>query len=192
MFSRLCKYLSALAFVLSLSVVASGTELPNLTGTWLLNEKLSDHHGSPQFPGGGGRPGNVGGTRGDLGHEPSAEEEQRMNQVRQENSMLEVYHDGIELNVTNGMDVSRLLFTDGREMTIWTPEGMAQAMASWDKRTLVVQWKTEDDVLSRLRRYTLSVDGLRLTVKEKRRLPDEDKYREITLIYDKKMPPKSQ
>ena len=46
--------------------------------------------------------------------------QQRLIRIQEEYARLEIYHDGIELNVTNGLDISRLLFTDGRRMNIWT------------------------------------------------------------------------
>jgi hypothetical protein len=133
--------------------------------------------------GGGGRGG--GGQGGGGAQQPSAQDQQKTNRLENELSRLEIFQEGIEMNVTNGLDISRLLFTDNRTMTIWTQRGEAKANAHWDGSTLIVQWKTSQDTMSRIRRYTLSDSGFRLTVTEKRRQPESDKYREMTLVYDK-------
>jgi len=197
-----------LFFVLTLASgglgLATENTTVNFTGQWILNTKLSDPiqparpeggrqqggmSGGGGGRGGGGRGGGGGGGRGShaggSGQQPSVQDQQRAVRMQQELSRLEIFQDGIELNVTNGMDISRLLYTDGRTMNIWTQRGEAQAIATWEDRTLTVQWKTRTETMSRLRRYSLSDNGLQLTVTEKRRLPKGDKYREMTLIYDK-------
>ncbi|MEN8007304.1 MAG: hypothetical protein ABFS42_09840 [Candidatus Krumholzibacteriota bacterium] len=140
--------------------------------------------------GGGGRGGGGrgGGGRGEGGSAPDQDRmvkaQQRMARLQEEYSRLEIFHDGIELNVTNGLDITRLLFTDGRQMNIWTQQGEARATATWQKQTLVVEWKTRQDTLSRIRYYTLSESGRRLTMTESRRLPGQDKTVKITMVYD--------
>jgi hypothetical protein len=185
---------------------------PNFTGNWALNKKRSDpiQPARPQGGksgggksgrgmsgsggrGGGGRSGGGGGMSGGGGHggggdaqQPSAQDQQKAMRLENELSRLEIFQEGIEMNVTNGLDISRLLFTDNRTMTIWTQRGEAKANAHWEGPTLIVQWKSGQDTMSRVRRYTLSESGFRLTVTEKRRLPGGDKYREMTLVYDKR------
>ena len=186
---------------------------PNLTGTWVLNEKESDDFpevlqqtsgsgqggldsGMGKGRGGGGR---GGGRRGDggqgggidkgggssSGHQDrQVRAQQKLARVQEEYSHLEIFHDGIELNVTNGLDISRLLFTDGRQMNIWTQQGEASATASWQDRTLVVSWKTSQDTMSRIRYYNLAEGGQQLTLTENRRLPGQAKTVEIELVYD--------
>lgn len=177
----------------------------NLTGKWILNEKLSDDfnkimqeaHGSDQRSpqggkqgggrrGGGGRGGGPGSGQqgGSEKGERQVKAQQRAARAGEEYSRLEIFHDGIELNVTNGLEISHLIFTDGRQMNIWTQNGEARATAIWQDQTLVVQWKTSQDTMSRIRRYTISDGGQRLTVTEARRLPNQDKAMEITLVYD--------
>ena len=82
------------------------------------------------------------------------------------------------------MALSRLLFTDGRRMNIWTQHGEANATASWREQTLVVEWKTGQDTMSRTRSYTLSGDGRQLIMTENRRLPGQDKTVKIRMVYD--------
>ena len=136
--------------------------------------------------GGGQGGGGQGGGMGDSGQDPSkaAKTQQRLARAREEYSRLEIFHDGIELNVTNGLDISRLLFTDGRQMNIWTQQGEAKATATWQKRTLIVEWKTRQDTMNRIRYYTLSEGGMQLTMTESRRLPGQDKTVKITMVYD--------
>lgn len=137
--------------------------------------------------GGGGGGGSHGGGMGDSGQDPSkaAKTQQRLARAREEYSRLEIFHDGIELNVTNGLDITRLLFTDGRQMNIWTQQGEAKATATWQKRTLIVEWKTRQDTMNRIRYYTLSEGGQQLTMTESRRLPGQDKTVKITMVYDR-------
>ncbi len=205
-----------LLLILSPSVLAAAEEAttdtgPNFTGNWVLNKKMSDpiQPARPQGGksggggggggggrgggGGGGRGGGGGGMSGGGGHggggggqQPSVQDQQKIMRLEKELSRMEIFHDGIEMNVTNGLDISRLIFTDNRTMTIWTQRGEAKANAHWEGATLIVQWKTGQDTMSRIRRYTLSDSGFRITVTEKRRQPNSDKYRELTLVYDKK------
>ena len=198
--------------LLFLSPAQAQDETPNLTGNWVLNEKQSDDFaevmreamggsqgkggggmkGGGQGGGGGGRGGGgrggggQGGGMSDSGQDPNkaAKTQQRLARAREEYSRLEIFHDGIELNVTNGLDISRLLFTDGRQMNIWTQQGEAKATATWQKRTLIVEWKTRQDTMNRIRYYTLSEGGMQLTMTESRRLPGQDKTVKITMVYD--------
>ena len=199
-----------LLLVLSPSVLAAAESAadttPNFTGKWTLNKQMSDPiqparpQGGPSGGGksgggmsggrgGGGRGGggrDGGGQGGGGAQQSSAQDQQKNQRLENELSRLEIFQDGIEMNVTNGLDISRLLFTDNRTMTIWTQRGEAKANAHWDGSTLIVQWKTGQDAMSCIRRYTLSDSGFRLTVTEKLRQPESDKYREMTLVYDKK------
>ena len=136
--------------------------------------------------GGGGRGGGKGSGMGDSGADQArtVKAQQRMVRLQEEYSRLEIFHDGIELNLTNGLDISRLLFTDGRRMNIWTQQGEANATASWRERTLVVAWKTGQDTMSRIRNYTLSGSGRQLIMTENRRLPGQDKTVKIRMVYD--------
>ena len=198
--------------ILSLLFLASAMAqdgLPNLTGKWVLNEKMSDDFaavmkeaksGGSEMPqgggrggggkGGGGRGGGMGGggkggggSRGDS-EERQAKAQERMDRALKEYSHLEIYHAGIELNVTNGLDISHLLYTDGNEMTIWTQRGEAKATATWREDILVVEWKTRQDTVSRIREYTLGSEGRILTMIESLQLPGQDKSIEMTMVYE--------
>lgn len=121
----------------------------------------------------------------------SGDDEDRAEQMKkhaqefqQQFSTLEVYQDGSELNVTNGLDITRLLYTDGRTQTIWTQRGEATATANWQDQTLVVHWRTDKDPTGRTRRYQIQEGGKRLNVTESLRLPGQKDNVSISLIYD--------
>ena len=199
-------YAPAVSDTLEVDITHEGS--PNLTGNWILNVKASDDMaavmreamGSEPGMGGDGRGGRGGGKGGDMGgrhggngrgmngsggdQDRTVKARQKMARLQEEYSRLEIFHDGIELNVTNGLDISRFLFTDGRKMNIWTQQGEANATASWRERTLVVTWKTGQDTMSRIRNYALSGDGRQLIVTENRRLPGQGKTVKITMVYD--------
>ncbi len=187
----------------TLAVDVSCDAQPNLTGNWILNVKASDDMaavireamGGGQNMGGdrkggdrkgGGRGGGRGGGMGNTSEDPARQvkAQQRLARIQEEYSRMEIFHDGIELNVTNGLDISRLLFTDNRRMNIWTQQGEATATAHWQDRTLVVEWKTSQDTMSRIRYYTLSETGYQLVMTESRRLPGQDKTVKIRMVYD--------
>jgi len=92
---------------------------------------------------GGGKHGSGGGRRSGAGNgsaqQPAAQNQHRAARLQQELSHIEIFHDGNELDITNGLDISCLLFTDGRTMTIWTQHGEAIATAIRKGQTLVVQ-----------------------------------------------------
>ncbi len=209
---RRCLVTLLLATALSLPASAqTGKPRPNFSGQWTMNTRLSDPIQPPQAKsgrsgqggggrgsgrgggrgGGGGRHGGVGGGGGsgggggNPGQQNPVKNQQRAARLQQELAHLEIFHDGIELDVTNGLDITRLIYTDGRTMNIWTQRGEANATANWEGETLVVQWKTRQDTMSRIRRYTIDETTNRLTVTEKRRLPGSDKYQEMVLIYDR-------
>ncbi len=184
----------------TLAVDVSPPAQPNLTGNWILNVKASDdmaavmreamgggqNMGGGRGSGGGRGGGRKGGGMGNSGDDPprQAKAQQRLARMQEEYSRMEIFHDGIELNVTNGLDISRLLFTDGRRMNIWTQQGEANATAHWQDRTLIVEWKTSQDTMSRIRNYTLSETGYQLVMTETRRLPGQDKTVKIRMVYD--------
>lgn len=202
------RYLLILLAITALTAPAAAADdhatTPNFSGRWTLNRKLSDPlqparptngqaaHGGGMSGTSGRRGGGRGGGRRDSGMSPqgkgaqdSGRGKQRAAQLQQELSHLEIFHDGIELDVTNGLDISHLLFTDGRSMTIWTQRGEATATATWEGNSLVVAWKTPPDNTLRRRRYTLAADGRQLKVTVERPQPGSDELHEIVLIYDK-------
>ncbi len=181
------------------TITETGMDPPvNFTGHWVLNTRESDDFAeimdeamsAGQAGRGGGMGRGNGGGGGKGGGSPSGDEErqvraqQKLARIQVEYSRLDIFHDGIELNVTNGLDISRLLFTDGRQMNIWTQQGEASATATWQGRTLIVSWKTSQDTLSRIRHYTLAEGGQQLILTENRRLPGQDKTVNIKMVFD--------
>lgn len=203
-------WIIAILALLFLSPARAQDEPPNLTGKWVLNKKMSDDFaevmkeakgGGQERPeggggrgggkggggggrGGGGRGGGGRGGNGDQNPDRQTQDQERLNRALEEYSRLEIFHDGIELNVTNGLDITRLLYTDGREMSIWTQRGEAKATATWQDQMLMVEWKSDQDKLSRLRKYTLSDEGQKLTLLETLHPPGQDKAIDITMVYD--------
>ncbi len=134
--------------------------------------------------GGGGRGGGMSGGGGDSSaNNPQAQK--RAEEMKQQYSRLEIFQDGDELNVTNGLDITRLLYTDGRTNTIWTQRGEAAATAIWEGSTLVIRWKTRQETLARVRYYSLDEEKKRLTVSEEIQIPNKDEVVKIRMVYDR-------
>jgi hypothetical protein len=190
-------------------LAAPAAELPNFSGTWLLNLELSERPTAPpadreHLPRGGGKGSHQGGRRGGQGgraggpgaegrgadsrpQQPAAGREPKPTRNRvQEMSRLEIFHDGPELNLTDGLAVSRLLFTDGRATTIWAENGEVTTTAVWQGADLVISWQTPADGAGRVQRFALSEDGRRLTVHEQRRVPGGEEFRSVTFVYDRR------
>lgn len=207
--------LTFLVFLLTISALQTSAQddpLPNLTGSWKINEAQSDdpaaamgpamggrqrEGGKPGGGGGGGRGGGGGGRGGGgggaggrggqqgPGNQNSEDAQKGMEQIKRQYASLEIFQEGVELNVTNGLDITQLLYTDGRQMTIWTQHGEADATATWVDRTLEVEWQTRQDGPQRVRRYEISEDGRTLTATEERQLPGQDKVTQLKLVYDR-------
>lgn len=183
------------------------------SGAWVLNPQASDDIGAafgksrgdrPEGPpggmgggrggrqgmGGGGRPGGGRMMDEDRPVDPAGGEEggnpdtQARLRLQKEASRLDIFTDGTELNITNGLDVSRLLFCDGRETTIWTEFGEIRAGASWEDGTFREWWKPGRGP-GRTVTYRLAPDGNRLTVTEERNLPGNQGTVQLTLVYDR-------
>ncbi len=203
--------LVALLFMLisvPLSMAQETGQHLNFTGNWTLNKKLSDDvqqvmmkamggggkgrggmggggrggHGGGR--GGGGRGGGMGGQPGGGQSGGNPQTQKRAEKMKQQFSRLEIFQDGIELNVTDGLDITRLLHTDGRSDTIWTQRGEATAETNWENDILVIQWKTRQDTKARIRHYQLDEKGSRLTVKEMIRMPNSKEMLSVQLVYD--------
>ena len=137
--------------------------------------------------GGGGGRGMGGGQQGGGGGggpQDSEEAQKRLEDLKLQYATLEIFQDGVELNVTNGLEITQLFYTDGRQMTIWTQHGEADATAVWQDQTLVMTWKTRQDAPQRVRQYEISEDGLTLTATEERQLPGQEKPTKVKLVYD--------
>ncbi len=204
-----------LIFPCTTTATDSNEEHPNLSGIWTLNPKQSDDlqqvmmksmgsrggHKGGKGGGrgggmgggrgggmGGGRGGGMGGSQGAGQSGPNSQAKARAEELKQEHSRLEIFQDGDELNVTNGLDITRLLHTDGRTENIWTGRGEAKATANWQDQILVVQWQTRQDTVGRIRRYLLSEDGRTMTVKEQIRLPGQKDMVSVRFVYNRQNP----
>ncbi len=130
---------------------------------------------------GSGRPG--GGQRPQGNSDRVAEALKRHEEMIQKISRLEIYQEGTELNLTDGLDITQLIFTDGRKHSIWTQAGEVQANAGWEGPVLVLQFQAPRDKAPQFRRFQLSEDGQELTVTETRRFGGQDRETPIRLVY---------
>ena len=167
---------------------------PSFNGHWLLNTSASDDPAQVMRqarPEGGGRSGGgqaggggrSGGGQGDSG--PSIEMQQRLVRKQKEYSRLTIFHDGPELNITDGLEISRLMYTDGRETSIWTSQGEATVTAGWRENTLTVRIMVRQGGPERVRHYTLSGDGTQLTMIEEMARPKQQEPHRIKRVYDR-------
>ena len=183
----------------------------DLSGNWIIDKKASDDikaalapsggrgkSGGGGHSGGGGRGGGGGGGgggrgggggQGGMNQQPSGADQKRMQKtmedMEKELSRLEIFQTGHELNVTDGMDMTRLIFTDGRDNTIWTRQGEAQATTEWIGRTLKIQINSENQKQGQVRHYTLSEDGSKLVVLLKKSMGKGGEPKTIRLVYRK-------
>jgi len=203
-------FLAAASFVLAYPSAASEPSRPELSGRWVLDQRASTDledlivhakasRGAGRNGGGGGRGGGRGGgsgtgrgagRSGGGGHgsndgDRQEAQQKHLRELEQRLAELEIFHAGHELNVTDGMKISRLLYTDGRETTIWTERGPTTAAAVWQGATLVVRWQGEDGGDDRLRKYILDEGGTRLTVREERHLPGQEQAVTLELVYNR-------
>ncbi len=193
---------------------APAIDLKNLTGLWVLNEELSDKPTPPRRPrmkngggpgmdgggpgggrgGGGMGGGGMGGGRGGGGMGGRQDDQddtrrqqmaERMKELQKAKSRLEIFQEGAELNITDGMDITQLFYTDDRQTTIWTQQGEAQARAAWDEDVLHIAVRGPRDPQARTRTLALSEDGSRLIVTESRPMPGQNKVMNMKLVYDR-------
>ncbi len=208
---------AALCMVLVLSVPSgawsaeedSSPAVAMFSGSWVLNKEASDNiaevmsrTGSKRGSGGGmggrrgggmggGRGGGMGGGRGGgMGNRqaPSGDTAQMQLRRQKEISRLDIFTDGNELNITNGLDISRLLYCDGREVTIWTAQGETLAHAAWADGRITETW-SHGKQPARSFTYSLSEDGNRLTVVEQRTPPHGGQPITLRMVYDREQVP---
>ncbi len=189
---------------------------PNLSGTWRMDPKASDdpskineRPGGPGGPGGGrgmggGRGGAMGG-RGGLSPDPDGgkmpgegfdgsdkpEKERQAAEGRQagrEFGRLEIFHDGDEFDLTDGMQISRVLKIGGQPTDVFTPRGTMKAAATWEGDALVVNERNPDGRVMRTRQFMLSTDKQVLTVREVRHMPGKDGDATMTLVFRREQP----
>jgi len=171
----------------------------DLSGQWVLDQSRSTDLTPPTPQGGrrggggggmgGGGRGGMGGGRPGGGQRPEgnsdrmAEAQKRHEEMIQKISRLEIFQEGPELNLTDGLDITQLIFTDGRKHSIWTQAGEVQADARWEGPVLVLQLQAPRDKTPQVRRFQLSEDGQELTITETRRFGGQDRETQIRLVY---------
>nr|MEE4267137.1 hypothetical protein [Candidatus Krumholzibacteria bacterium] len=187
------------------SVSAQDSPAGDLSGQWVLDQSRSTDltpptpQGGRRGGGGGGRGGMGGGGRGGMGggrpgggqrpqgdSDRSTEMKKHHEEMIQKISRLEIFQEGPELNLTDGLDITQLIFTDGRKHSIWTQAGEVQADARWEGPVLVLQLKAPRDKTPQVRRFQLSEDGQELTITETRRFGGQKSETEIRLVYTRK------
>ncbi len=185
--------LPALLALLLLAGAAAAADQahPDLSGLWILNAKASDDPAAVL-----GQAAEAGQPRGGYGREDTVDpnrESQAKNReeavadqaqrLRQRFSRLEVFTGGDEFSVSDGLDIFRLLHTDGRSETVWTDAGETQATANWHGTALEVQ--ATGDKAGRLTRFQLSPDGSQLLVMEQFTPPGSKEPVILRLVYDR-------
>lgn len=135
---------------------------------------------------GRGRSGGPGTQFGDSG---SAATQDRMAQNRlrmqKEYSRVEIFLEGPELNVTNGLDIMQLYFLDGRQTSVWTERGEVTAQSEARDGKLIIRTRGRGPGDGRTLTYSLSEDARQLFLVEERLLPGQEKPITIRMVYDR-------
>lgn len=202
----------AAAAIPTLAQAEGSTPPGDLTGQWVLNQSqstdlaattrqgMSGRSGGRGGQGGGmgrggmgggmgrggrgGPPG--GGGRGSQGEGPSSQAQKHLEEMQKQIARLDIYQEGDELNLTNGLDITQLIYTDGRIHKIWTQRGEVEATSHWDEGVLVLSIQNPRHPEPHVRRFALSEDGSQLTVSEERPVPGQENPVTFKLVYDRK------
>ncbi len=195
---------AALGLLLAPAAATPADEIlhPDLSGEWTLNAEASDDPAEVQrrarsgqtggggMSGGGGGGGGRGGGGGHGGGKhgggsPGREGEggNPTGRMMARYATLTIFQEGDELDITDGLDISRLLRTDGTPQKVWTERGQVQATAAWRSATLEVVWRGDD--WERTSRLALSTDGSRLVLVEEIGAPTSERRTTLRLVYDR-------
>lgn len=176
-----------LVMVLAAATAAEEPDRPDLSGRWTLNQEASDNLMEvlgPMAAGRGGQGDGVGSANPEaITEDQIAQMQRRLDRMLGRLSYLEIFHEDPDLDYTDGMDITRLLHTDGREDTVWTDQGQMKAKAVWNDAILDITWRGEHG--DRKTYLTLSADGRQLIVNEQLVLPDGGNGATIRLVYDR-------
>lgn len=173
------------------AVRAAEAPQPDLTGLWVLNPKASDdpavvlrqaaEAGVPR--GGGSRDDTTDPNRDTAAKNREEDVESRAQRIQLRISRLDVFTGGDEFSVSDGLDIFRLLHTDGRTETVWTDAGETQATAVWHGSALEVT--ATSGKMTRLTRFQLGPDGAQLLVMEQFTPPGSKEPVILRLVYDR-------
>jgi hypothetical protein len=150
---------------------------PDFSGTWRLNEDLSeDPHTKMQEAGGGhggrggggGGRGGMGGGMGGGGHRGGGGESgdrggdgaSRLGETLAAQKVLRISHKDPELVIRDLNGRSRTFFTDARKVEEERSEGTAKIQTKWKDRSIVVVTKLGDREITDT--YERAADGARL------------------------------
>jgi hypothetical protein len=155
---------------------------PDLSGTWQLNEGLSDDvalkmreameaqrsqmmggaPGDGSVGGmGGGRPGGMGG-RGAMGGPGGLQA--RLAELEAGTKRLVIVHEEPELSIEMADGQTRRYFTDNRKQQVSTEFGKLTSRAKWKKNGQIVVRSSRSDGPEITQIYQMDHDGARLTV----------------------------
>ena len=113
----------------------------------------------------------------------SAQIQRRMERMLERLATLEIFHEDPDLDYTDGLEISRLLHTDGRTDTVWTDQGQMKATAAWNGSTLEITWRGERG--SRKTYLSLSADSEQLIANEQLTSHGGGPGATIRLVYDR-------
>lgn len=161
--------LVVLALLVSASA-ASGEDHPDLSGTWLLNEELSDdarklvrdairsRRGQGMGEPGRGGPGGGTGAWSRMG-----EMRERMRQMEEGIQRLTIVQSASEVTIRNAIDREHVIVADGQKRTREGAFGSVETQARWKKRGLVIV-ETPEQGATVTRTYFYRRDDPRLYV----------------------------
>ena len=181
-----------LALLLLAGAAAAADEAhPDLSGNWVLNAKASDDPAAVlglAAEAGAPRPNNFREDTADPNRETRAKDLEdavagQTQRLQQRISRLEVFTGGDEFSVSDGLDIFRLLHTDGRTETVWTDAGETRATAVWRGSALEVH--ATSGKADRLTRFQLSPEGSQLLVMEQFTPPEAKEPVILRLVYDR-------
>lgn len=186
------------------AIPAAADEVPDLNGEWVLNKEASDDPDAVMRParagsggdgmgrgggmgrgsGGRGGRGSRGSSMGGGGRPAGGEGDGNPGgRLLERYGTLSVFHEADDLDLTDGMNISRLLHVDGKAEKVWTERGQVMATAQWLDDELEVLWQGGGG--ERTSRYTLSEDGEQLVVTEEFLRPGSDDKVRLRLVYDR-------
>lgn len=199
------------------SVAVAARAHPDFSGSWQLDPKASDDPaaipgGGERRPGGpgGGRGRGLGGPGGGGGRGPAVDPNQGQmpgegfdgtearersrdeaagRQSAREFGQMEIFHADDEFDLTDGMQISRMLRIGGQPTEVFTPRGAVKAAAAWDNDALLVTESDPTGQVRRTRQFRLSADGGTLTVREIRHQPGKDGDHTMTMVYRRRTDP---